>query len=74
MLVVTGGTGADPFVAQTRIEGLLVQFGKLRQQGPRPGLGRQNAPHRGQGEGAEADGSFQRRQHIIPLVLSQQRQ
>ena len=74
MLIVAGRARTDGFLAQARIEGVLVQFGKLLQQSLGPGLRGQNAAHGGQGEGAEVDGALQGRQHIITLVMRHQRQ
>lgn len=51
-----------------------MQLGKFLQQRLGPGLGCQDAAHGGQGEGAEADGAFQRPQHIVTLVMGQERQ
>ena len=61
-------------LAQARIESVLVQFGKFIQQRLGLGLGGEDAAHGGQGEGAEADGTLQGRQHIVTLVMRHQRQ
>jgi len=74
MLIVAGGAWPDRFLTQARIEGVLVQSGQLVQQSLGSGLGGQDAANGGQGEGAEADGTLQRRQHIVTLVLRHQRQ
>ena len=74
MLIVAGRAWADRFVAQARIERVLVQFGQFVQQRLGLGVGGQDAAYGGQGEGAEADGTFQGLEHIVTLVMRHQRQ
>src|SRR5262245_16324734 len=69
MLVVAGRTWADRFLAQARIESILVQVGEFVQERFGFGLRRQDAADGGQGEGAEADRTLQRLQHIVTLVM-----
>lgn len=74
MLVVAGRAWTDRFLAQARIESVLVQFGEFVQERPGPGLGRQDAAYGSQGEGAEASGMLQCCQHIVTLEMGHQRQ
>lgn len=74
MLIVAGRAWADRFVAQTRIQRLLVHLGDCVQKRFGLGLGGENAAHRGQGEGAEADSTLQGSEHIVTLVMRYQRQ
>jgi len=74
MLVVAGRAWPDRFLTQAGIEGVLVQLGESLQRRFGPGLGRQDAAYRCQGEGPEADGTLQGRQHIGTLVMRHQRQ
>ena len=74
MLVVAGRAWPDWFLTQAWIEGVLVQLGEFLQQRFGPGLGRQDAAYRRQGEGPEANGTLQGRQHIGTLVMRHQGQ
>lgn len=72
MLVVAGWAWTDRFLTQARIEGVFVQLGEFVQEWFGPGLGCQDAAHGSQGEGAEADGTLQGRQHIVTLIMRDQ--
>src|SRR6266498_4078335 len=74
MLIVDGWAWANRFLAQTRIEGVQVQLSEFVEQRLGPGLGCQNAADGGQGEGAEAEGTLEGGEHIVTLVMRQQRQ
>ena len=74
MLIVAGRAWADRVFAQAGIERVLVQVGEFVQERFGLGGGGQDAADGRQGEGAEADGTFQGGLHVVTLVVGHQRQ
>jgi hypothetical protein len=72
MLIVAGGSGTDGVLSQGRIECGTRLLGQFIEQGLGPSLGGKDALHRGQREGAEADGTFQGGVDIITLIVGDQ--
>jgi hypothetical protein len=74
MLIVAGRPWTDRVGAQQRVQRVTMQLGEFIQQ--RLGLGGsgEDAPHRRQGEGAEANGPLEGGTHVVALVLRHQSQ
>ena len=72
MLIIAGWAWTDGVFTQSGIERLAMQVGEFVQERLGLGLGGEDAADRRQGEGAEADGAFQGREHVVTPIVGQQ--
>ena len=74
MLIVAGRPWTDGVGTQQRVQCFTMQVGEFIQERFGLGVSGEDASHRRQGEGAEADGTLESGTHIVTLVVSDQRQ